>query len=541
MDVWLAWLILTLAWVNPFLPLWSFEGRLWKQWVKSSLTTLIPGALISGFLIYFLLLSTMWMIVVPIASLFALISAVLRINDDREDIKDRTPAGIIASISCLFSVIILLIAVLTLLFAGIFWADELYRTPDITMMPVGASTDKISIEHIRTVPKETAEWKADKKVGALGDKFETQEAHIQFRDGELKWLVPLEYGGLLWKAWVYREQGTEGYIKVSAENPYQEAERVSGLKMKYMPSGVFGYCLQRHIYWSYPDYYQEESVFQLNDEGNPIWVTMLTRPTVGYTGAKPEGIVVTDPRTGEMSFYDMQNIPPYIQRVMDERLTERYLTWWGAYIHGWWNSWLDQRDVKRPTGGVSIVVSQTGEIKVDEGSPDVYLIYGNDGKLYWFTSVTMAGKDLSMVGYTLTDVMNGKTVFYKTEGYFNDISAAKNVQQHEWVSKVMGFRVSQPIMYMIEGNETWIIPVLASTNEIRAFGVVHGKTGTTFVKEKLGDVLMEYQLWLTGKPVRQEEVKELSEEIIAKIIIQKDGLIQEIPVYKNSTITITTS
>ncbi len=376
----------------------------------------------------------------------------------------------------------------------------------------------------------------------MGYKVETTEAHIQFRNEELVWLVPLEYGSL-WKAYKYEE--TEGYIKVSAKKPNQEAERITGFQMKYLPSAVFGEYLQRHIYFSYPDYYQKESVFQLDDKGKPIWVTMLTKPTIGYTGSKPAGIVVTDAQTGEMNFYDMQSIPASIQRVMDESLTETYLFWWGAYIGGWWNSWLSQQDVKRPTGGLETYTPRegTGEVKIDEGDPDVYLVYGNDGKLYWFTSITTAGKDLSMLGYALTDIRTGEITFYKTEGYFNDIGAAKNVQQHADVSKVMGFRVSQPIMYIIEGQETWIIPVLASTNEIREFGIVHAKTGTTFVKEKLEHALTEYKQWLTGKTTKPEDIRKISEDIIATIIIQKNekgGSREEIPIYRNSTITIST-
>lgn len=525
MDIFGAWLLLTLAWFKPTLP--KKEDEI-KSWVGSQAVSLIIGALVSTFIIYFIMPPTMWIVMVPV------IFCMLILNNALRGMFNMNYSGLLISLSA----VVILTAFLVAAFAGPWNAEDLHRIPKVAEAPSGTVPDMISTGHIRTVPKETAEWKADKKIGEYGYKFEIQEAHIQFRDGELKWLVPFEYGGL-WKAYTYGDEGTNAYIKVSAEKPYSEAERVLGFSMKYIPSGVFGYNLERHIYFSYPAFYQKESVFQLDDKGKPIYVTMLTRPTIAYTGEVPAGIVITDTQTGDMNFYDMDSIPGYIQRTMDESLTENYLSWWGAYVHGFWNTQFSQKDYKKPTGGLSLSRTESGEIRVDQGlNPDVFLISGKDGKLYWFTSMTTSGNELSMVGYTLTDVFTGSTVFYKTEGYFNDIGAAKNVQQHAEVSKVMGFRVSQPIMYIIEGNETWVIPVLASTNEIRAFGVVHGKTGTTFVKEKLEDALAEYKSWLAGSAVKPREVSKLAEDIIATIIIQRGQEMQEIPVYRNTTIVI---
>jgi hypothetical protein len=528
MDIILTWLLLTLAWLNPALP--RKEEKTIGRWAVSQGLSLIIGALISTVIIYLLMPPAMWIVTVFLFLLMLLTSNVLRAW------LGTKYSGMIIGLSGAGAVI----CILTFLFAGPFCAEDLHRIPAITEVPSSNIAGMISIEHIRAVPKETAEWKADKKIGDYGYKFEIQEAHIQFRDGELKWLVPFEYGDP-WKAYKYGDEGTNGYIKVSAEKPNADAERVLGFTMKYIPSGVFGHYLQRHIYFSYPKFYQKESVFQLDNKGRPIYVTMLTRPTIAYTGEVPVGIVITDTQTGDMNFYDMDSIPAYIERVMDESLTEKYLSWWGAYVHGFWNAQFSQQDVKKPTGSLDISTAEGGEKTVNEGSePDVYLIYGNNSKLYWFTSITTSGKDMSMVGYTLTDVITGQTVFYRTEGYFNDIGAAKNVQQHAEVSKVMGFRVSQPIMYIIEGNETWIIPVLASTNEIRAFGIVHGKTGTTFVKETLDDVLVEYRTWLMGSTVKPQEVSKLAEDIIATIIIQRGQERQDIRVHKNTTVIIKT-
>ena len=92
------------------------------------------------------------------------------------------------------SIVVIALLIFGALFTPAFYAKELHRIPGVTTEQ--GVVDMISIDHIRVVPYGTALWKADKKVGELGYKLEVQEPHIQYREGELKWLAPLEYNGL---------------------------------------------------------------------------------------------------------------------------------------------------------------------------------------------------------------------------------------------------------------------------------------------------------------------------------------------------------
>ena len=522
---------------------------------KAQIISLFIGVLISTCLVYFLLIPTLVIIIIPTAAIMFLISSFLgSLQSDYEKSDEHY-------IIILFAVIIGIMGGAVFLVGNMMFAEDLNKIPHVTEIQNGSAKEIyiltpgsgtlqsktgigtigeeiVSTNHIRTVPKEAAEWKSSKSVGDFGYKFEARDAHVQFRGGEIKWLVPLEYE-TDYKAWVYGGGGIDGYISVSAENAQKAPEKVLGFKMKYVPSGVFKYNLNRLIYLKYPDYYRKENVFQLNDAGTPIYVTMLTRPTKGYTGEIPEGIVVTNTETGTMVLYDMENIPSYINRVMDESLTENYLAWWGIYIHGFWNTVFSQKEMRKPTGGLTTTAHEGGELEIRESStPDVYLVYGTDNRLYWFATITTVGEGMSMVGYTLTDILSGNSSYYKTEGYYNDISAAKNVQQHADVSKVMGYRVSQPIMYVLFDEETWIIPVLASTNEVKAFGIVHAKSGTTFVRDRLADALTDYRGWLTGAISAPESTQTVNADVVAILVVRNEPDIQEIPIYKNTTIVI---
>lgn len=482
-------ILLTLAWTSTKNPADGFG-----EWLGHSMWGWAFGAIISGCIVYsFLPALVFWIILLLFLFMLFLgqgFQIVIQLVAD-DDVKGQT------AVVCILSGIGLVVMVVVVCFVGpAIGADALYRVP--VVKAGNGSADMISIEHIRVVPHETAKWKADKKIGEIGHKFEVREPDIQFRDGELKWLTPLEYRGFF-QAW--GGGGSPGYIVVSAEKEYEEPQRILGFQMRCIPSALFNDELKRTIYFQYPQYYIKKSVFQLDDSGKPIYVTMLTTPTVWLTGDKPVGVVITNPETCENTFYNMNEVPSYVQRVTDEELTEDYLYWWGYYIHGWWNSWLGQQDVKKPTGGVDATETGGGEVQVEEGDrPDVFLIYGNDGNLYWFESMSTMGKATnSMVGYVLTNVKTGKMTFYATGSYYNDIGAAKAVQQDPEVSKVMGLRVSQPIMYLIEGNETWIIPVVTSSSEIKRIGVVHAVTGKTFISDSLSSALTSYKAWLKGE------------------------------------------
>lgn len=503
----IVWLLMTVAWADPNI---KASGK----WLVSSVIGMIIGAVIGGLILYFFMPPLIPIVIAALFFVMLWVNCLLRYFIEDSMVSNTT------AITLVISFIAIIAIVLGAIFTPALYAKELHRIPNV--VAVDGTTDMISLEHIRVVPYKTALWKADKKVGELGYKLEVQEPHIQFRGGELKWLVPLEYNGL-YRSWKFRHEGTEGYIIVSAEEPRDEPGRILNLHLRYIPSGVFSHKLKRHIYLEYPDYFQKESVFQLNDQGKPIYVTMLTRPTIlGITGEKPAGIIVTDPQRGTKSFYDMEHIPDYIQRVVDESLTEKYLKWWGKYVGGFWNSlpWAQRKNVKEPTGGISSYNTEGGETKIDQGSPDIYLVCGKDGKLYWFSAITTPGEDTSMVGYILTDVKSWPLSFefYSTEGFFNDIGAAQNIQQDPDVSKVMGFKVAQPIMYIMEGNEVWIAPVLSSQNEVKEFGVVQAKGGATFVSETLSGAIAEYKASL-GISIEISEEGITEKELIKEIQI----------------------
>ncbi len=368
-------------------------------------------------------------------------------------------------------------------------ATPLFATDLADLLPVNESTgtaDVISTRHIRQVSAETALWRADKPIGRLGYKAGIDGVHVQQLNDSIAWLGPLDFTDP-YKALVYGEEGAGGYVVVPAEDPYAEARFVPAL-IQYSPNAVLGHDLHRTIYLEAPGLVIREPVFQAGEK--PVWVAQLTAPSVlGVTGEIAVGVAVVDAGTGEVEVYPMDAVPAWVQRPVDEALVEEYLGWWGAYRGGWLNSWLGQRDVLHPTGGLTAIAGEDGRVRVEADGIDVYLVLGADGRQYWFSPLTSVGRDFSMVGYMLVDTRTGEAVFHRNDGIYNDLGAAQNVQQDPEVSKVMGLRVVQPIMYMIGGEEVWVVPVIAPSGEMKAVGLVRARGGTTYVAPTLEGVL----------------------------------------------------
>jgi len=58
---------------------------------------------------------------------------------------------------------------------------------------------------------------------------------------------------------------------------------------------------------------------------------------INNDGYKTESVVVVDPVTGKVEEYSINDVPEWIDRVVPERIATDYISWYGAYPHGWWN------------------------------------------------------------------------------------------------------------------------------------------------------------------------------------------------------------
>lgn len=298
----------------------------------------------------------------------------------------------------------------------------------------------VSVDKIRIVDKDMAMKLGDKKLGeipAIGSISKVGDYAIQSVKGELYWVAPLVHRDAI--KWITNLNGTNGYIMVSATNP-QDVRLVQSLdgkqiKIVYQEEAYFLQDLHRHIYLNgIINYGMTEFTFEIDDNGRPYWVVSLYDHQIGYGGANAVGTAVVDAQTGEVNVYSIEDTPKWVDRIQPESFVVDQIRDWGLYVNGFLNSVISEEGVLLPSEGTS-------------------LVYGNDGKSYWYTGITSSGSEESTVGFMLVDSRTKEAKLYMQTGA-TEVAAMSTaegkVQEKE-------YQATFPVMYNILGKPTYVL------------------------------------------------------------------------------------
>lgn len=298
----------------------------------------------------------------------------------------------------------------------------------------------VSVNEIRLVDEEMAMKLGDKKLGevpAIGSVSKLGKFHIQSIDGELYWVAPLVHRDLI--KWVTNMSGTNGYVMVSATDPQdiRLVQYVDGkpIKIVYQPDAYLHQDLKRHMYLNgYVNVGMTDFTLEIDDKGKPYWVVTLYENAIGYEGKNAKGIATVDAQTGAVKSYDINNAPKWIDRIQPQEFITDQINDWGTYVNGFLNSVISEKDVLVATEGTS-------------------LVYGDDGKSYWYTGITSAGADDSTIGFMLVDTRTKEAKLYRQPGATETaamVSATGKVQEKN-------YEATFPVMYNILGKPTYVM------------------------------------------------------------------------------------
>lgn len=298
----------------------------------------------------------------------------------------------------------------------------------------------VSVNDIRLVDEEMAMKLGDKKIGevpAIGSVSKLGKFHIQNIDGELYWVAPLVHRDII--KWVTNMSGTSGYVMVSASNPQDVrlVQEVDGkpIKIVYQPDAYLHQDLRRHMYLKgYINVGMTDFTLEIDDKGKPYWIVTLYENAVGYEGKNAIGIATVDTQSGEVKSYNIKDAPKWIDRIQPQEFVTEQINDWGTYINGFLNS----------------VISEKGVLVATEGTS---LVYGEDGKSYWYTGITSAGSDDSTIGFMLVDTRTKEAKLYKQPGATETaamVSATGKVQEKN-------YDATFPVMYNILGKPTYVM------------------------------------------------------------------------------------
>lgn len=338
-------------------------------------------------------------------------------------------------------VLILIVAAIPFVISSPIFHSKSYRNliGNVEESNFDKDVSPVSVKDIRIVDEEMAMKLGDKKLGeipAVGSISKLGQFHIQSVNGELYWVAPLVHRDFI--KWITNLDGTSGYVMVSASNP-QDVRLVQELdgkpvKLVYQPDAYFFQDLHRHMYINgIVNAGMTEFSLEINDEGRPYWVTSLYEHKVGFSGSDATGVAVVDAQTGEVSRYSIEDAPGWIDRIQPEKFVADQINDWGLYVKGFLNS----------------VISEEGVLVATEGTS---LVYGDDGKSYWYTGITSAGGDESTIGFMLVDTRTKEAKLYKQPG------ATETAAMRSAEGKVQekNYQATFPVMYNILGTPTYV-------------------------------------------------------------------------------------
>ncbi|MBQ6630665.1 MAG: hypothetical protein IJH55_00835 [Romboutsia sp.] len=341
----------------------------------------------------------------------------------------------------------------------------------------------VSVSDIRLVDEDMAMKLGDKKLGedpALGSVAKLGKFNIQSVDEKLYWVAPLVHRDII--KWITSLDGTSGYVMVSASNPQdvrlvQEIDK-KPVKIVYQPEAYFLQDLHRHMYLKgIVNAGMTDFSFEIDDNGNPYWVTTLYEHKIGYSGADAIGVAVVNASTGETKRYSIKDAPEWIDRIQPESFIVDQINDWGLYVKGFLNSVISEQGVLVPTEGTS-------------------LVYGNDGKAYWYTGITSAGGDESTIGFMLVDTRTKEAKLYKQPGATETAamtSAEGKVQEKN-------YQATFPVMYNILGKPTYVMSLKDKAGLVKMVAFVSVEDYSVLgLGETKEDALRNYRDALSSK------------------------------------------
>lgn len=309
-----------------------------------------------------------------------------------------------------------------------------------------------SINDIAIMDTQTAITIGNRAIGSLTDivsqfLVSVDYSQIDYNGKPMK-VAPLEYAGLI-KYFNNRKDGIPGYVMVdpvSNEANYVKLDK----PMKYTPSAYFNENLERHLRFQYPTYLFNSYSFELDPDGNPYYVCAVLKANAGIFGAKDvKGVVICDPCTGESQYYDVADVPNWVDRVYDgDLLTQKY-DWYGRLSGGYWNSIFGNKGCKMTT--------------------DDYGYKVIDGDVWVYTGVTSVNADESNIGFVLMNERTAEAKYYKISGAeeYSAMSSAQGEVQH------LGYIASFPSLINIGGEPTYIMAMKDEAGLVKMYALVN--------------------------------------------------------------------
>ncbi len=411
------------------------------------------------------------------------------IAEDGDDLFFTISIGIVVGI------IIVAIIIGAVTSTQIFHAQQYRALIDIEDGTFNEEIANSNINNLAVVDVDTAERLGDRTLASLDNPswydVDNEYNLILYNDTQYR-ISPINYGGFF-KYTKASSAGIPGYVLVNAVT--QEAELVIlENPIKYSPSAFFSYDLFRHLRNQYPSYVFGKSFFEIDDNGNPYWITSVKTTNIGFWGGKTENsFIITDACTGESQEYTVSNLPNWVDHAFDLDYLMKMVYYNFEYVNGFINF--------SATG-----INRTSYYYRDdeEGFTGYNTTLSSDG-IVFYTGVTPANAAESIVGFILANPRTGVVKFYSCTGAEESSAqaAAQGLVQN------LGYVATFPTIVNIDGLPTYFMVLKDNAGLIQryAFSNVQNYSHTVqarTVEEALA--LYRQEVGLSSDSVETEDV-----------------------------------
>jgi len=343
---------------------------------------------------------------------------------------------------------------------------------------------EISYDQIPMLDRDSAVRLGNRKLGELADmvsQFEVAADYTQINyQGSPVRVTPLRYGDLI-KWFNNRAEGLPAYLIIDMVNQDVEVVRLEE-GIRYTTAEHFGRNLYRHLRFDYPTYMFDEPAFEIDEQGEPYWVCPRIDKTIGlFGGVDITGAVLVDAITGESTYYDVADVPDWVDHVFTADLIIQQYDYHGAYINGFINSIFGQRGMTQTTDGYN------------------YIAIGDD--VYMYTGITSVVSDESNIGFILSNQRTKETRFYQVAGaeeYSAEASAEGQVQH-------LHYDATFPLLLNISEQPTYFMALKDAAGLVKMYAMVN---------------VSQYQIVATGTTVAECESN-------YRIMLANNGMIDE--------------
>lgn len=349
-----------------------------------------------------------------------------------------------------------IVVVSYLLAAPLFNAEEKYKSAEmeeqVEIQPFDETKKPAS------VPPQFVKNKMKKAFGQVPNTsyYELGRLQIQKVNGEFVYIAPVEFSGIF--KW-FNGKTTPGYFSMSATDS-SDNPKFNKYEMSYVPSAFFNKNLERHIRLQYPTViFYGDPQLEIDDDGTPYYIRSYGEFISARNGFDVKGIVMVDAKTGASEKIALADVPAFIDGAVSPEAVSLQNSYYGNYVHGFWNSLFGKKDVKLPS---------------DEGTEaNVSPIFMEDDEMYYFTDFSSPKEGVdSMLGYSLTHARTGKATYYtgNLEESYMDSEGALEIIEKKFIEKE--WEGEMPILYNFYGEASWLTAVLDSNGFLQNYFIV---------------------------------------------------------------------